>query len=159
MCFYRYLHYVCGCTHRIEEKCELSVTPFTDIFCPNLDMAREDRDGGCAGGNCPQKREVVTACLRDLQLNVRRINGLVARAKIQFGQLEQQHHINRQEADALGMKVENKPEWAAVINQARRIKVLVEKYEVEGQKSLLEMARMLNVPPTGKNLSRMLVAP
>lgn len=156
MCLYKYLHYICDCTHRQEQKCELSISPFTDIFCPNIELQRVDSDRSCGQAYCNANLQ---AKFQQLQLQVRHIHGLMSKAKFDREQLRKRVIAIRQAAIARRLDYQKHPQWNWIIKTAAELERNMIQYEQAGQLSVIDMARLKGVPPTGPNIRSMLTEP
>ncbi|KAI9687069.1 MAG: hypothetical protein M1822_002479 [Bathelium mastoideum] len=156
MCRYTFLPFICGCVRRFETKCPLSGSPFTDLNCPNVEVERIDQNVACGE---PQCRFNTDLRIRQLQLNVRRINGLWARARINHDHLNKRYWAHRQTATLFGVDFRQGPEWESLATQATELQEEMEKHAKEGRQSLEQIAQLVNVPPTPENFQRLMTAP
>ena len=141
---------------REEQRCELSLSPFTDIFCPNAEMQRFDYTHPCGRERCRANLQIK---FRQLQLNVRRINVLISKARIDREILRKRFIVIRQQAAERGLNHQAHPECNWIVTTAAEHERNIIRYGQQGQASLLEMARLKGVRPTAENIRNMMTLP
>ena len=151
MCLYTYIHYGCGCTHREEDKCEFSTTPFMEIFCPNIDLQRINHTYPCGQEDCfLSARNQVQ--IRQHQLKVLRIHGVMVQAKAEYGSLQKRQAAIMQTATARNISPQAHPHWSSLVASMGELQRQMIECQNEGQLSLAELAQLKGLPPTEENI-------